>query len=141
MDLMTYLTLFGWSFLAATIVPLGSEIYLAAVLVAGHSPVLCVAIATAGNYLGACTTFWLGGKARQLAMKQPDAPPSRSEKLVTRYGAPVLILSWVPILGDAIVAVAGAMRVPFFPFTLWTVMGKLLRYAVVAYATLKMSAG
>ena len=124
---MAYLTLFGWSFLAATILPLGSEPALA-VLVRREYPFWpLVLVATAGNYLGACTTYWL---AKAVASDRISA----AARMIASRGAPVLLLSWVPILGDAIVAAAGAARIPFVPFSLWTIAGKFLRYAAVAWA-------
>ena len=56
-------TLFYWSFLAATILPLGSEPALFALVMRGHSLWTETAVATAGNVLGACTTYWLGRRA------------------------------------------------------------------------------
>ena len=123
---MAYLTLFGWSFFAATILPLGSEPALA-VLVRREYPFWpLVLVATAGNYLGACTTYWL---AKAVARDRMPA----AARLVASRGAPVLLLSWVPILGDAIVAVAGGVGMPFAAFSAWTLAGKLARYAAVAW--------
>lgn len=127
-----YVTLFSWSFLAATILPLGSEPALFAVVTRGHSATMAVTVATVGNYLGACTTYWLAMKAASLAGKA-DLDHTRAGRLAQRFGAPVLLLSWVPIIGDALVAAAGVLRVRLLPFTLWTVIGKGLRYALVAW--------
>ena len=124
---MAYLTLFGWSFLAATIVPLGSEPALV-VLVRREYPFWpLVIVATAGNYLGACTTYWL-------AKKVAGDRASRAARLMAARGAPALLLSWVPLLGDALVAAAGAAGVRFPAFSFWTIAGKFLRYAAVAWA-------
>ncbi len=132
-----YLTLFGWSFLAATILPLGSEAVLVVMVLRGSSIAAAVLVATAGNYLGACTTYWLGSRAAQLVEQRH--PGSRWEQraatLVRRWGQPLMVLSWVPVIGDALVAAAGAVRMPFWPFTFWIVLGKLGRYAAVAWAT------
>ena len=49
-------------------------------------------------------------------------------------GAPILLLSWVPILGDALVAAAGAAGTPFVSFSIWAIAGKFLRYLAVAWA-------
>lgn len=126
------------SFLAATILPLASEIPLA-VVVRRHGEVLLpVTIATLGNYLGACTTYAL---ARAAARRLASSPASRSPRafaLFERYGAPALLLSWVPIIGDAIVLVAGAAGVKFLPFSAWTVIGKTARYAAVAWLALRV---
>ena len=56
--------------------------------------------------------------------------------MLNRYGRPALLLSWLPLVGDAIVALAGATRVPFLPFSVWVVIGKAARYVAVAWAAL-----
>ncbi|MDQ3652522.1 MAG: sigma 54-interacting transcriptional regulator, partial [Acidobacteriota bacterium] len=57
--------LFGWSFLAATLLPLSSEAPLALLVRSHNQIVLPVLVATLGNYLGACTAYWLGRRAAQ----------------------------------------------------------------------------
>ncbi len=133
---MAYLTLFAWSFLAATIIPLGSEPALVVLVRREYAFWPLVAVATCGNYLGACTTYWLAKRAAALiGARRPDgAAVPRAARLVASRGAPVLLLSWVPLLGDAIVAAAGAAGTPFGRFSLWTALGKFLRYAAVAWA-------
>lgn len=132
---MAYLTLFGWSLLAATIVPLGSEPALVLLVRREYPFWPLVLVATAGNYLGACTTYWLAKKAAQaLKARRPSAAADRAARLVAARGAPILLLSWVPILGDALVAAAGAAGTRFVPFTIWTVIGKFSRYVAVAWA-------
>ena len=130
---MDLLTLFFWSFLAATILPLGSEPALAAIVNRRDAIALPVTIATLGNYLGACTTYALAMSASK-AVKSERAlrRMERASALIRTYGAPALLLSWVPLLGDAIVAAAGAARMQFVPFSLWTLAGKAARYAVLA---------
>lgn len=134
---MPYLVLFGWSFLAATVLPLGSEPALVVLIRDGRSFSGVVAVATAGNFLGACTTYALG-RAAARTLVQREAPPGsgrskRAMDTVARYGAPALLLSWVPLIGDAIVAAAGLARMPFWPFAGWTVLGKAARYLLVAW--------
>ncbi|MDP3720094.1 MAG: VTT domain-containing protein [Acidobacteriota bacterium] len=93
-----------------------------------------VSVATAGNYLGACTTYWIGrAAATRLRTTGRDPVRQRPARLIATYGAPALLLSWVPIIGDAIVAAAGVAQIPFVRFSWWTVVGKLLRYLVVAW--------
>lgn len=133
---MTLLLLFAWSFAAATILPLSSEVPLAVVVRSQDVWLVPVAVATAGNYLGACTTY---GLARVVRDRLPAASTSRAERAsrwVARYGQPILLLSWVPLIGDAIVAAAGAARMPFMHFSTWTVLGKALRYGAVAWVAL-----
>ena len=131
---MAYLTLFGWSFLAATVVPLGSEPAVIVLVRQDHAITWVVAVATFGNYLGACTTYWIGrAAARALRHNLPQSENSSATRLIARYGAPALLFSWVPLLGDAIVVAAGAAQMRFGPFSIWTAGGKLLRYAAVAW--------
>ncbi|HYI12809.1 MAG TPA: VTT domain-containing protein [Thermoanaerobaculia bacterium] len=130
---MDLLTLFLWSFLAATILPLGSEPALAVVVGRREAVALPVMVATLGNYLGACTTYALAMSASK-AVRSVRAVRrmERAAALIRKYGAPALLLSWVPLLGDAIVVAAGVARMPFLPFSLWTLAGKAGRYAVLA---------
>jgi membrane protein YqaA with SNARE-associated domain len=129
-----YLALFAWSFLAATILPLASEPMLVILVRTRGEIGPPVLIATAGNYLGACTTYLLArAAARVTPLSKTVARHARAVALVERFGQPALLLSWVPIVGDAIVAVAGAVGMRFVPFSLWVFAGKLARYATVAW--------
>lgn len=139
--LFSYGVLFVWSFLAATLLPVGSEPALIAIVQKEKAFLLPVAIATLGNFLGACTTYFIGKGAAHLAdqkLETHSLADTRAGRLFQRFGQPVLLLSWVPFAGDAIVALAGALRVPLLPFSLWVIAGKLGRYAVVAWITLQI---
>ena len=126
---MAYLALFGWSFLAATLVPLGSEPMVLTMAYQGYHGPSVVAVATVGNTLGAVTTYLL---ARFAATRvEPKGVAKRALDLVARYGYPAVLFSWVPIIGDAIVAAAGASAMRFVPFLILTAAGKLLRYWVL----------
>lgn len=130
---MDLFALFFWSFLAATVLPLGSEPALAAIVARRDALALPVTIATVGNYLGACTTYALAMSASKAVKSERTVRRmERAASLIRRYGAPALLLSWVPLLGDAIVAAAGVARMPFLPFSLWTIAGKAARYAALA---------
>jgi membrane protein YqaA with SNARE-associated domain len=133
--LIPYLTLFGWSFLAATILPVASEPMLVALVRLQDEVVAPVLVATAGNYLGACTTYLLArAAARRLKpVAKATATHARAVRVVERFGQPALLLSWVPIVGDAIVVVAGGIGMPFVAFSAWTLAGKFTRYAAVAW--------
>ncbi len=133
---LAYLGLLAWSFLAATVLPLSSELALVGLVRTQHALVTPVLIATIGNYGGACTTYWLGRRVGQ-ALDQ-RAPPTQRQRqalsLFRRFGQPVLLLSWLPILGDALVAIAGTTRIPFGTFSLYVLLGKAARYLAVAWA-------
>ncbi len=133
-------SLFLWSFLAATILPLGSEVPLVAYVRDYNQIVLPAVIATIGNYLGSCTTYWLARRAAGAFNKTQELRQSqtRAARLLRRFGQPALLLSWVPIISDALVAFAGAVRLPFGVFSLWVTLGKGLRYIAVAWAASAM---
>ena len=119
-------SLFISSFLAATLLPGGSEAVLFGVL-KGYPETLWVAllIATIGNTLGGMVTFgmgWLLPQTQQL---------KHVEKL-RRYGTPVLLLAWVPLIGDALCLAAGWLRLNWWHAALFMAVGKFARYCVIA---------
>ena len=135
-----YPALFGLSFLASTLIPLGSEWLLVAMLLNHYDPVLAVAVATAGNTLGACTTWGIGIAGgpfliRRILRIDPAAEAS-AERLYRRYGVWSLLLSWLPVIGDPLCLAGGILRVRFGRFALFVFAGKLARYVVVAWLTL-----
>src|SRR6185295_5058372 len=94
-----------------------------------------VTVATLGNYLGACTTYLLGRQAARALTHRAGASPRehRAAAYVKEYGQPIMIFSWLPLLGDALVAAAGAAEMPFAGFSFWVALGKALRYVAVAW--------
>ena len=138
--LYSYSALFGLSILAATVVPMSSEPPLIYLVATEQHVVLPVLVGTVGNVLGACTTYWISRRAAQaLAEKRkPARGHARATRMLRRYGQPALLLSWVPILGDALVAIAGATKMHFGAFCLWVSLGKGLRYLAIALATLNL---
>jgi len=64
-----YLNLFILSFLASTVLLLGSEALVVALIYQGFSPFTVIMVATVGNYLGSCTTYYLGLKGRPVLEK------------------------------------------------------------------------
>jgi membrane protein YqaA with SNARE-associated domain len=135
-----YLSLFFTSFLASTLLPLGSEWLLVMMLVGGYDPVSSVAVATAGNYLGAVATYligiwggsWLIRKVLRVSPRQQE----RAEEYYRRFGAISLLFSWLPVVGDPICLVGGMLRVNFGLFSLLVAVGKLIRYVITAVVVL-----
>src|SRR5688572_21267718 len=118
------LILFLWSFAAATILPLSSELPLAVAIRQNADWRLAVFVATAGNYLGACTTFLLARAAAKRFDADTRPRTKHAAAVLRRFGAPALLLSWVPLIGDVLVALAGAAGMHFGWFSLWTIAGK-----------------
>jgi membrane protein YqaA with SNARE-associated domain len=102
----------------------------------GYAWLPVVTVATLGNYLGACTTYLLGQQAARALSRRtgPSAREHRAAGYVKEYGQPIMIFSWVPLLGDALVAAAGAAEMPFAGVSFWVALGKALRYVAVAWS-------
>lgn len=135
-----YLALFLLSFLASTLIPLGSEWLLVAMLLKNHDPVLSVALASFGNYCGACTTYAIGIYGGPLLIRKvlriDEATEQRADRLYARYGSWSLLLSWLPVIGDPLCLVGGLLKVGFTRFSILVFSGKLARYATIAWLTL-----
>ena len=135
-----YPGLFILSFLAATVLPLGSEWLLAAMLLQGFDPVMCVSLATVGNTLGALTTYaigiWGGPWLIEKVLRIDPVSRQKAEQTYTRYGSWSLLLSWVPFVGDPLCLVGGLMRVQLVRFIILVIIGKYVRYQAVAWMAL-----
>jgi membrane protein YqaA with SNARE-associated domain len=135
--------LFVVAMLAGSIVPMPSEAVLVAVISGGVSPVLAVAVATVGNVLGALSLYLLGrwvarggggrlGRWFTRRMAREGARLERARVRLQTWGSPLLVLSWLPVLGDAFVLAAGLVGVRGAAFLVFTTLGKGLRYVFVA---------
>ena len=127
---VSLLTLLGASFLASTIVPVSSEVALFAVLKFNAGlfwPALCVA--TLGNTAGGLTTYLIG---RYAGSKRPLTQLDR----IRRYGSPLLLFAWLPVVGDALCLAAGWARLNWAAVALLSGFGRFLRYWVVAQGAL-----
>lgn len=135
-----YTALFATSFLAATLLPIGSEWLLVTMLLKQHDPVLAVAVASIGNYLGACVTYAVGIYGGSFLIRRvlriSEEAESRGQRIFARYGSWTLLFSWVPVIGDPLCLVGGIMRIGFGRFSLLVAGGKVTRYAAVAWLTL-----
>ena len=120
--------LFLSSFLAATLLPGGSEAVLFGVLKL-HPGLLwpALGLATLGNTLGGMSSYLLG---RLL----PERAPTRGINWVRRHGSPALLLAWAPLIGDALCVAAGWLRLNAAYVALFMATGKFARYLAVAWA-------
>ncbi len=135
--LTSYLILFGASFLAATILPFYSEVFLFAMLRDGGDPALLVLVATLGNTLGAVVNWAMGlyllhFQDRKWFYFKPKQI-ERAQMWFQRYGVWTLLMAWAPVGGDALTLIAGIMRVRLWVFLLLVGSGKALRYLSVVY--------
>ncbi len=125
------------AFLSATVLPGSSEVVMVA-LVSAYPQLLWPAFAVAllGNVLGSALSYGIGWAGQQgyerfqgVQARLPLDHP-RVQRL-RQQGPPVLLLSFLPLVGDALVLAAGWLRLPFWPSMFWMALGKAARYAVV----------
>lgn len=132
-------SLFGLSFLASTVIPLGSEWLLVILLLQGHSAIAAVTVATLGNTLGACTTYLIGvlgsGLLTHRILRLSESELERSRRIYQRFGVWSLLFTWIPVIGDPLCLLAGAMRTSLPQFLVLVPIGKACRYAVLALIT------
>jgi membrane protein YqaA with SNARE-associated domain len=122
------LGLLAASFAAATLFPLPSEAALFAYLKAyPDNAVLAVTVATVGNTAGGMTSYLIG---RFIPQRKLD---SKAVQSVRRYGAPITVLAWLPLVGDALSVAAGWLRVNWIAALGFMAAGRCARYVVVAY--------
>lgn len=131
-----FLALFLLSFAASTIIPLGSEWLLVALIVKGLPLAPLIIIATFGNTLGACTTYgigiWGGTLFIDKVLRIDHKQIVQTMSIYAKYGSWSLLFSWLPIIGDPICLAAGILKLKFPRFAGLVVLGKAARYAAVA---------
>jgi membrane protein YqaA with SNARE-associated domain len=120
--------LFASSFLAATLLPGGSEFVFAAILKANphlYWPTLLVA--TLGNTLGGMSSYVIGRLV-------PQRTELKGAKWIQRYGSAALLAAWVPVIGDPLCVAAGWLRMNPWLSALFMTIGKFARYLAIAFA-------
>ena len=132
-----YIGLFLASFLAATILPLGSEVVFIAVLAGGLNGWACVGVASVGNWLGGMTNYWLGhiGKIEWIEkyLKVKKEKIDRMQQWLANKGAWMAFFSFLPIVGDLIALALGYMRSNIYIVNISMFFGKFLRYVLILY--------
>lgn len=137
-----YVGLFLSAFLAATILPLGSEVVVVGLLLNGFNPISVVSVATVGNVLGSIVNYAIGffGSAFLIhrVLKISDESFDKSKQRFEKWGAVSLLLAWVPIIGDPLTVIAGVLRINIWLFLLLVTIGKLARYILVSYGVVNI---
>ncbi|MDN5836902.1 MAG: DedA family protein [Nitrosospira sp.] len=130
------LALFTSSFLAATLLPGGSEAVLFGVLTA--YPQLywsALAVASLGNVLGGMSSYAIGRfLPDENALLRKSGGNMRGLEWVRNYGSPILLLAWVPLIGDLLCVAAGWLRINWIAAVVFMGAGKFLRYWAIAAA-------
>ena len=129
-----YLGLFITCFLAATILPIASEVFLITMLAEKYDPLSSLLIASTGNTLGSYLNFGIGyiGNPewlKKLRVKQKTIESWKAS--IKKYGVWLALLSWLPIVGDIIGIALGFFRANIFWSFIFMAIGKFIRYLVV----------
>lgn len=127
------------SFVSATVLPMGSEPAVFAVVKANSALFWpAVAVATAGNTLGGAFDYWLGYRAKRLFAQHSDG---RSLRWLAYAGPKAMLLAWLPVVGDPLCAVAGWLKLPVWPCIFYMAIGKCLRYILLTWLLLNVPDG
>ncbi|MFF0950842.1 YqaA family protein [Rhizobium leguminosarum] len=142
-DLASYFGLFIAALSAATILPMQSEPVLVGLLLTGKFSVpTLLAVASVGNTLGSVVNWFLGRGIERFRDRRwfpvGEEALERSSRWYRKYGKWTLLLSWMPLFGDALTVVAGVLREPLLPFTILVFIAKTGRYVVLTFATLQI---
>ena len=143
---MEYFTEFGYvglffaSFLAATILPLSSEVVLSFLLLNDLNPIILVSVATFGNVLGSFVNyaigFWGSMFLIRKVLKISEDEFIKTKQRFKKYGVFSLFFAWVPVIGDPLTVVAGVLKINILIFFILVTSGKLIRYVIISYAIL-----
>ena len=138
---MLYISLFVVSFMVATIIPFGSEIYFASLLAMDNNNSLLLLIAAStGNILGSVFNWICGYYATYFIQKKwfpiNQNQINKATNFFLKYGKWSLLLAWAPFIGDPLTFVAGTLRYSFLPFLLLVSVGKIARYLVIYFSVL-----
>jgi membrane protein YqaA with SNARE-associated domain len=140
-------TLFVVALVSATLLPLGSEPALLGLV--KLNPELfwpAVLVATAGNTIGGAISYATGYYVERGFEKVAHHPPpggasARARAWLSRFGPPACLLSWLPIVGDPLCAVAGWLRLPFWPCVAYMGAGKFARYVTMTALVMWIAPG
>lgn len=131
-------TVFVVAFVSATLLPMGSEPAVFGLV--KLNPELfwpAVLVATAGNTLGGMLSWWMGWGAHRAVDRWRHSPTHiRALGWLERLGPKACLLSWLPAVGDPLCAVAGWLKMPFWPCVVYMAIGKFGRYVLMTAALL-----
>ena len=131
-------TVFTVAFISATLLPLGSEPVVFGLIELNPSLFWpAIGVATLGNTLGGMVTWAMGLASHQVLDKfNHSSHHMRAIEWLQRLGPKACLLSWLPLVGDPLCAVAGWLKMPFWPCVIYMAIGKFLRYLTMTSALL-----
>lgn len=132
---MVYISLFLIAFLSGSLLPLGSEGLLIYDIESGYNIFLLLSFATFGNVLGSVLNYYLGLKGEEFLLNKGYMNYSTYVKAKYRFkkfGSFALLLSFMPIIGDPLTFIAGALKYNFKWFLILVTISKAIRYLFIA---------
>jgi membrane protein YqaA with SNARE-associated domain len=132
-------TVFVVALISATLLPMGSEPAVFGLVKLNPQMFWpAVLVATAGNTVGGAISWWMGYAAERTYEHVRHRPPSEARALawLHRFGPKACLLSWLPVVGDPLCAVAGWLRLDFWPCVVYMAIGKFARYLTMTAALL-----
>ncbi|MEN9779408.1 MAG: hypothetical protein RL014_556 [Pseudomonadota bacterium] len=131
-------TVFVVAFISATLLPMGSEPAVFGLIKLNPEMFWpAILVATAGNTLGGAVDWWMGRGAAQVADRYGKSGAHlKALQWLHRLGPKACLLSWLPVVGDPLCAVAGWLKLPFWPCLLYMAIGKFARYLLMTSALL-----
>ena len=136
-------TVFVVSFISATLVPLGSEpVVFGLVELNPHLFWPAIGVATVGNTLGGAVTWAMGLASHKVVDRyQHSRHHLRALEWLERIGPKACLLAWLPLLGDPLCAVAGWLKLPFWPCLAYMAIGKFARYLIMTASLVGLFGG
>ena len=127
------IALFLSGFFVAMLIPGGAEIFLfSAIKLHPQMFWQAIAVATLGNVLAGMTTYWVGR-----LLPEGKSLPEKAKRWLNRiqdYGQPIMLIAWVPWLGEAICISAGWLRLNFLVSASFLAIGIFVRFWLTALA-------
>lgn len=122
-------------FLASSLYPLGSEVFVLGFVSIGYSEIVVWCIATLGNTLGALTTYAIGYFGNdyllQKYFKTATAKIHRYQNKIQKFGFLFAFFSFLPVVGDVFALALGVYQYSFAKATFFIALGKGFRYFVL----------
>lgn len=122
-------------FLASSLYPLGSEVFVLGFVSIGYSESIVWCVATLGNTLGALTTYAIGYFGNDYLLnryfKNASQKIHRYQERIQKYGFCFAFFSFLPFLGDVFALALGVYQYPFIKAVFFIALGKGLRYLVL----------
>ena len=137
--------LFLNSLLAATALPLPTEILTSALLIGGENIFLVAIALITGSVIGGILNYSIGFGGSKLFKKigrksnteEPvkeniEKQEKKHHRLLNRFGwGAIFFAAWIPVVGDLMLITAGVKKMKFRKFLIVMISGKIVKTSIV----------